>query len=68
MHKTIYLATFLQLTNTTDFRLFMMQMEMAGVASEGAAIQRQLIGRVFRDVLTQDQVSAWVLGLTGRSR
>ncbi len=46
----------------------MMQMEMAGVASEGAAIQRKLIGRVFRDVLTQDQVSAWVLGLTGRTR
>jgi hypothetical protein len=46
----------------------MMQMEMAGVAAEGAVIQRKLIGRVFRDVLTQDQVSAWVLGLTGRSR
>ncbi|MDJ0973732.1 MAG: hypothetical protein QNJ98_04675 [Planctomycetota bacterium] len=46
----------------------MMQMEMAGVAAKGYAIQRRAIGHVFLNVLAADQVSGWVLGYYGKVR
>ena len=46
----------------------MMQMEMAGVAAKGYAIQRRAIGHVLLNVLSDDQVSGWVLGYYGKVR
>lgn len=46
----------------------MMQMEMAGVAAKGYAIQRKAMGHVFTSVLHPDQVSGWVLGYYGKVR
>ncbi len=46
----------------------MMQMMMAGAQAESQAAMRRLIGRVFLDVFTPDQVSGWVLGLYGRRK
>lgn len=46
----------------------MMQMEMAGVAAEGYALQRKALGQVFLNILTPSQVSGWVLGWYGKVR
>ena len=43
----------------------MMQMMMAGAPGEALAAQRHLLGRVFREVLTEEQVISWVMGLYG---
>lgn len=39
----------------------MMMAQLAGVRGEGARLGRQALGTVFLDVLTPDQVAAWVL-------
>lgn len=48
----------------------MMMMEMMSASARGEALtqQRLLLGRVFREVLTPDQVSGWVQGLYGDRR
>ena len=45
-----------------------MQMQMAGVQAEGARMQRDLIGRIFLEVMTPDQVTHWVMGHWGYKR
>lgn len=57
----------------TDFgadspQMEMMNMEMAGVAAKGYALQRKVIGEVFTDILVPDQVSGWLLGYYGKVR
>jgi hypothetical protein len=41
---------------------------MMGVKSDGARLQREVMGQVFLHVLTRDQVSQWVLGRWGYKR
>ena len=45
-----------------------MEMEMAGVRAESSASQRAQLGRIFKEVLTPEQVSRWVLGHYGYKR
>ena len=45
-----------------------MMMEMARVEAEGNVIQRNFNGRIFKELLTPDQVTGWVLGLYARKR
>ena len=49
-------------------QMMMMEMMSAGARGEAQTLQRLLIGRVFREVLTPDQLSGWVMGLYGDRR
>ena len=49
-------------------QMMMMEMMSASARGEALAMQRALLGRVFREVLTPDQVSGWVQGLYGDRR
>lgn len=49
-------------------QMMMMEMMSAGARGEALAMQRLLLGRAFREVLTPDQVSGWVMGLYGDRR
>ena len=49
-------------------QMMMMEMMMASARGEALTTQRLLLGRAFREVLTPDQVSGWVMGLYGDRR
>lgn len=49
-------------------QMMMMEMMSAAARGEALAMQRLLLGRAFREVLTPDQVSGWVMGLYGDRR
>ncbi len=49
-------------------QMMMMEMMMASARGEAQTAQRHLLGRIFREVLTPDQVSGWVMGLYGYRR
>lgn len=45
-----------------------MEMMMGAARAEGDALRRALLGRVFLEILTPDQVSTWLLGHYGERR
>ncbi len=49
-------------------QMMMMEMMSASARGEALAVQRLLLGRVFREVLTPGQVSGWAMGLYGDRR
>jgi hypothetical protein len=49
-------------------QMMMMEMMSASARGEALAMQRVLLGRAFREILTPDQVSGWVQGLYGDRR
>jgi hypothetical protein len=49
-------------------QMMMMEMMSAGARGEVLTQQRLLLGRVFREILTREQVSGWVMGLYGDRR
>jgi len=44
-----------------------MQMEMAAIQADGNALQREFNGRLFLELLTPEQIDAWVLAPAGRT-
>jgi hypothetical protein len=45
-----------------------MQMEMQGMQAEGQRHQRAYVGRIFTEVMTDEQVSRWLMGHYGYKR
>jgi len=45
-----------------------MQMEMTAVRAQGQELQRQALGRAFLEVLDEEQIVSWLVGLGGERR